>query len=233
MAADRVDFVDEDDTRRIALGLLEHVAHAARAHADKHFDEIGTRDGEEGDAGFTRDRAGEQRLAGARRADEQRALRNLAAELGKFARIFEEFDDFLKLFARLVDAGNIVEGHAALLLGEHLGAALAEAHRARSIILLDLAEDEEGDAEDQHEGQRLDQQIDPDIALVGRLAVIFDAIVVEQLEQFGIADDIGREVFAIGQLAGNAVVGEDDFLHGAFLNLLTEFRIGHRRTGAL
>ncbi len=39
MTAHRVDFVDEYDARRILLGLLEHVAHAARADADEHFDE--------------------------------------------------------------------------------------------------------------------------------------------------------------------------------------------------
>ena len=40
MAADRVDFVDEDDAGRVLLGLLEHIAHAARADADEHFNEV-------------------------------------------------------------------------------------------------------------------------------------------------------------------------------------------------
>ena len=40
MTADRIDFVDEDDAGRILLGLLEHVAHAACADADEHFDEV-------------------------------------------------------------------------------------------------------------------------------------------------------------------------------------------------
>jgi len=37
-----VDFIDEDDARRVLLGLFEHVAHAARADADEHFDKIRT-----------------------------------------------------------------------------------------------------------------------------------------------------------------------------------------------
>ena len=41
MAADRVDFVDEDDAGRVLLGLLEHVAHARSADADEHLDEVG------------------------------------------------------------------------------------------------------------------------------------------------------------------------------------------------
>ena len=70
MAADRVDLVDENDARRVLLALLEQIAHARGAHADEHFDEIRTGHREEGPAGFAGDRLGEQRLAGARRADE-------------------------------------------------------------------------------------------------------------------------------------------------------------------
>src|SRR5215469_5057521 len=41
MTADRVDFVDEDDARRVLLGLLEHVTHARGTDADEHLDEVG------------------------------------------------------------------------------------------------------------------------------------------------------------------------------------------------
>ncbi len=76
MAPDRVDFVDEDDAGRVLLGLLEHVAHPARADADEHLDEVRARDGEERHVGFARDRPGGQGLAGARRADQQHAARD-------------------------------------------------------------------------------------------------------------------------------------------------------------
>src|SRR3546814_4222575 len=102
MATDGVDLVDEDDAGRVALGLFEHVAHARGADADEHLDEIGPRNGEEGNPRLAGDGAGEQGLAGAGRTDEQRALRNLAAELRKFGRVLQELDDFLQLLARLV-----------------------------------------------------------------------------------------------------------------------------------
>ncbi len=41
--ADRVDLVDEDDGRRVGLGLLEQVADPAGADADEHLDEVGAR----------------------------------------------------------------------------------------------------------------------------------------------------------------------------------------------
>ena len=81
MSTDRIDLVDEDDARRLLLGLLEHVAHARGADADEHLDEIGTGNREERHFGLAGNRLGEQGLAGTGRTDHQHAARNLAAEL--------------------------------------------------------------------------------------------------------------------------------------------------------
>ena len=85
LAADRVDLVDEDDAGRVALGLVEEVAHAAGADADEHLDELGAGDGEERHAGLAGDGAREQRLAGAGRADQQHAARDARAEAANFS----------------------------------------------------------------------------------------------------------------------------------------------------
>ena len=79
MPADCVDFVDENNAGRGFLALFEHVAHPARADADEHLDEVRTADGKEGHVRFTSDGASEQRLACARRADEEDAFGNAAA----------------------------------------------------------------------------------------------------------------------------------------------------------
>src|SRR5205807_9574507 len=81
MSADGVDLVDEDDARRVLLALLEQIADARRADADEHLDEVRAADREERDVRFARHGAGEQRLAGARRAHQQHALRNASAKL--------------------------------------------------------------------------------------------------------------------------------------------------------
>ena len=52
MAANGVDFVDEDDARRVLLALFEEVADAACAHAHKHLHKIRTGNGEERDVGL-------------------------------------------------------------------------------------------------------------------------------------------------------------------------------------
>ena len=112
MAADRVDFVDEDDARRILLRLVEHVAHTARADADEHFNEVRARNCEERHIRFACDGASEQRLAGSGRADQQRAARNAPAEPLELLRIAQELDDLLQLFLRLVAPGDVVKGDA-------------------------------------------------------------------------------------------------------------------------
>jgi hypothetical protein len=62
------------------------------------------------------------------RADQQHALRDLAAEALELLRVAQEVHDLLELGLRLVDAGDVVEGDAALLLGQQLRLGLAEAH---------------------------------------------------------------------------------------------------------
>ena len=127
--AEGVELIDEDDAGRFLLGLLEHVADAGRADADEHFDEVGTAEAEERHARFAGDGFGEQRFAGARRADEEHALGNAAAEhLVLFGRL-EELDDFAELIDGLFDAGDVFERDFDVFLGEQLAAAAAEGHR--------------------------------------------------------------------------------------------------------
>ena len=95
-AAQRVELVDEDDGRRLGARLLEQVAHPRRAHADEHLDELAARDGEERHAGLARHRPGQQRLAGAGRADQQHALGHVRAQPAVLLRVLEEIDDLFK-----------------------------------------------------------------------------------------------------------------------------------------
>ena len=118
MAAHSVDFIDEDDARRVFLALLEQIADAACAHADEHLDEIRTRDREERHIRFARNRAREQCLAGSRRPDQQHAFRNAPAEFLEFLRVLQEIDDFVELFLGFIDSGDVLECRFLLLRRE-------------------------------------------------------------------------------------------------------------------
>ena len=179
MATDRVDFVDEDDAGSVLLALLEEVANAACANADEHLHEVRAGDGEEGHVGFAGNCAGEQRLAGSRRSDEQDALGNAAAELLELLRLAKELDDLLQLFLGFVDAGHILERDFLLLHGEQARAALAERQRLVSAAL-HLAEHEEPQQAENKDRRELDKDIYPAIpggVLDGRV----DLVVLENL----------------------------------------------------
>src|SRR6185295_12090152 len=151
MTADRVDLVDEDDARRVLLALLEQVAHARRADADEHLDEVGAADREERHVRLARDRARQQRLAGSRWAHQQNALRDPSAELLELLRFLEELDDFLQLVFRFVDASDVLERDLLLRAGGQLRLALAERERFVAAAL-HLAHEEDPEADDEEEG---------------------------------------------------------------------------------
>ena len=104
---------------------------------------------EERHLGLAGDRPGEQRLAGARRADHQHAARDLAAELLELGRVAQELDELADFFLGLVATGDVGEGDLDLVLALQLGARAAEAHRALAAALLHLAHEVDPDADEQ------------------------------------------------------------------------------------
>ena len=235
MAADRVDLVDEDDARRVLLGLLEHVAHAAGADADEHLDEVGTGDREERHLGLAGDRLGQQGLAGAGRADHQHAARDLAAQLLEARRVAQEFDQFGDFFLGLVATGNVGEVDLGLILVEQLGARLAERHRALAgTAALHLPHHEQPEADDQQHRQEVHEDgAQRDAA--GRLLLDHvDALLAQDVDQVAVERRIGLHLVAVLQgvldlrNAGAAFVSEDHLLHVAVIDLVEELRVGGR-----
>ena len=184
-----VDLVDEDDARRLLLGLLEHVAHPRRAHADEHLHEVRAGDGEERHLRFAGDGARQQRLAGAGRADHQRAARDAPAQALELARVAQELDQLLHVFLGLVDAGDIREGGLDLFLGEQARLALAEGHRvaapAEAALHLPHQQHEHGD--DDENGEAGDEQLRPEALLLRLLAFHVDVGVEQVVEQLRVA----------------------------------------------
>ncbi len=207
LAADRVDLVDEDDARRVALGLVEQVAHAAGADADEHLHELGAGDAEEGHAGLAGDRAGHERLAGARRAHQEDAARDARAERVELLGVLEELHDLLELRLGLVDAGHVRERHDGLVAEEHPGPALAEAH-GLVVGALGLPHHEEEEAADQQDRQEgPDQQADPLARLRCLLAREGDRRGLDAADLGGLRD--------VGEDVGEADAGDDHRVVGA------------------
>src|ERR1700739_917486 len=115
VTSNSVNFIDKDDAGRILLALLEKVAHAARADAHEHLDEIRARNREERNICLAGDCPRQQGLTGSRRSNQQYAFGNAAAELLEFLRLTQKLDNLLELLLGLVNASNVLEGDLLLL----------------------------------------------------------------------------------------------------------------------
>jgi hypothetical protein len=131
-----------------------------------------------------------------RRADQQNALRYPAAQLRESTRGFHELDDFNQLLLRLVDAGDVLEGHVQLVLNVNLRFVFAESNEAR-LLGAHLFNEEVPDAHKQ------DQRKEPrkNVAEECRFNFPFknDFVLVEQRGQFRINAD-GSEGFGLARL---------------------------------
>ena len=156
LTTDGVDLINEDDARRVLLGLLEQIAHPGGADADEHLDEVRAGDGEEGHPGLPCDGAGQQRLAGSGRAVEQHAFGDFRAEGLIAPGVLQEVLDLVKLLDRLVGAGDVGKGGLRHVLGQQLGLRLAEAEAHPAAGLHPGEQDEQRHQEKQR--QHVDQQ---------------------------------------------------------------------------
>ena len=231
-AAHRVELVDEDDAGRHLARLLEQIAHARGADADEHLDELGARDREEPDARLARDRAREQRLAGARGPDQQHAARQARAEHAVALGVLQELDDLLQLGLGLVDAGDVGEGRLGVLLDVDLGAALADRHQAAGAHAArrHAPQQEDPDAEEDQRRHDPGQKCREEVLVAA--AAIGDAVLFELAREVEI-DPRGHEAagLALGRLldlADDAALGDQQIVDLALLEVVEELAVGQR-----
>src|SRR5579864_5100310 len=129
MTSDGIDFVDEDDAGSILLALLEKIAYAAGAYADKHLYKVRARDREEGNIGLARNCSCQQRFTSSGRPDQQDSLGNATAQFLELLRLAQELNDLAQLFLGLFYASHVFERDFLLLHGEQPRPALAKRQR--------------------------------------------------------------------------------------------------------
>ena len=194
----RVELVNEDDAGCRLARLLEQVADARGADADEHLDELGARDREKGHARLAGDGARQQRLSGARRADQQYALGDTGAQPAERFRIAQEGDDLLQLVFRLVDAGYVLERHLGVGLDIDLGARLADRHQPAEPLALRhaanaVSPDQVEDEDWQHPGQDRREKA------AGRRARDGDAVFLQLVGERGIDADRVEQLPPVGK----------------------------------
>ena len=165
LAAHGVDLVNEDDAGHGLFGLVEQVADTGRAHAHVHLNKVGAGNGVEGHPGLAGAGAGQQGLAGARRAHQQHAVGDARPQRVELFGALEELDDLFQLFFFLVLAGDVGKGGGLLVGGLVLDFGAAHVHdvAAAGAAPQHRKQDEAGAAqhgqieEDLHPGHRIPQ----------------------------------------------------------------------------
>ena len=229
LAAYGVDFVDEDDARRVFLSLGEKIAHAGRADADEHFYEVRAADAEKGNARFAGNGPGQQGFPRARRPEEQHALGNLGSDVVVLAGIAEKFDDFRQFFLRFVFAGNVFKGYLDFSFAVHLRMALAEVHHPAAAAL-GLLHDEKPHADENQNRQDRAQQAHPPRRLFRRLGDDVDLRVAQGRHHSRVRRGVRCKRRAVLQLTDDGVVVRNlDCVYLFLLNLIHEIRIGNFR----
>ena len=228
LAAHGVDFVDENEAGRVLLALSEQIAHARGAHAHEHFHKIRTRDGKEGHPGLARHGAGQQRLAGARRADEQHAFGNAAAQAGKLARIGQKLDHFGQFLFGLIHARHVGKGDAALLLGNHARSGTAEGH-GFAAAPLHLAHEENPHPDEQQHGEPRNKQGHEQRRVFGRLGLDDHLAFKQMIHQAGIVRGVGLKGRVVLRLALDDLPLNTHFLHIPAVHLGQKIAVGQGR----
>ena len=234
MPADSINFIDEHNARRILLGLFKHVTDTACTDAHDHFDKVRTGNREKRHIGFTRDGPRQQRLTRTRRANQQSTTWNFSAEPLELVRIFQEVDNLNDVVLGFINASNIIEGYAALLLREKLGSTLAKAHglaRAR----LHLPHQEDRHADNQNCWQPVNHQ-GTNQAVARRVAELhINALGAQQFQIFVSDDAECRDGLVVASLADDitshtAAQRIGHTLDRAVIHLVDEVRIAHFRS---
>src|SRR3990172_13070806 len=157
VAAYCVDLVNEEDTGRIAVRLVEQVAHTRGADTHEHLDELGAADREERHAGLAGHRLREQRLSSTGGPYQKDALGNASTQRGELLGVLQKLNNFLQLFLGLVHASHVQERDARPRAAEHTGAALAEVERL-VVRSLSLPQEEEDNGEDDDDREEVDEE---------------------------------------------------------------------------
>jgi hypothetical protein len=210
-------------------------SYARGADADEHLDEVRAADRVEGHAGLARDGAGEQRLAGAGRSEQEHALRDLGAHRLELGGVREVLLDLLELLDRLVHAGDVGERGLRLVLGDDLGARLAELHHAATATLR-LVHDPQEDPDDQQDRDQLEQEREQSGPVL-RVDLGRDAVVLEELDELvlRLVGVPGLEHRPVGELRSDGLVALEDLrlLDATGRDELDELRVRQRfATGA-
>src|SRR5690606_10345829 len=130
-ATDSVEFVDENNRRRVFTRLLEKIAYPCSANPHNHLDKLRRAHGKERHASRTCDGTREKGFTRSRGSDKEHSSRGCASETCILLGILKKIHDLDQFIFCLVDTSHIVEGDfRGRFFVEAFRATTAEPHHA-------------------------------------------------------------------------------------------------------
>ena len=175
LAANSIDFVDENNGRSDPSCLGKQVTDTAGAHAHIQFHKVGAGQGQKLHIRLPGHRAGQQRFTGAGRANQQNAMGNAGTDLGVLLGVPQEVHHLGQFFLFLVSAGYILKGYYIGIGHAQSGTGLAEI--VHGVIVVGLAHQQKPDHQQcqAHDQQRQDQIIEAEALFRGKMEALDDA----------------------------------------------------------
>jgi hypothetical protein len=135
-----------------------------------------------------------------------------------------KLDDLLQVLLGFVHARHVIEGHAAMTLGQKLRLGLAEAHGSPAARLHLAHEEDPHGNEEQHGEPGHEHAEQRRHVVLGRLGGDLHALLVQLVDQVGIVRRIGLEIAAVSKVSGDLIAGDGHILDVAALNLGKQLR---------
>mmetsp|Transcript_75804 Transcript_75804/g.136752 ORF Transcript_75804/g.136752 Transcript_75804/m.136752 type:complete len:473 (-) Transcript_75804:524-1942(-) len=244
LASHRIDLIDEDDAGSGLLRLSEEVPHTRSTDACEDLHELRGGTAEEGHTSLASYSLGQQSLAGARRADQQRALGDLGAQLGVAFAVLQEVHDLNKLLLSSVAASHVTELGPDIALLHHFCLGLAQlervlsahgaAHGAAGAAANGAAEEQDQAGDDPGDGPgKLRQEVQGTAAGVLVLHHHVHLARRKRVEEGVLDGDVGNQIHLVtrsvlvGELGSQHVFLDPHHLHVPLLDLLQEIGVVH------
>mmetsp|Transcript_2572 Transcript_2572/g.4000 ORF Transcript_2572/g.4000 Transcript_2572/m.4000 type:complete len:321 (-) Transcript_2572:551-1513(-) len=126
LTSNGIDLINEDDARRVLLGLVEHITHTRSSNTNKHLYKFGTRNGDEWHTCLSSNSLGEEGLTSTRGSIEDDTTRNAASVLGVSLGLLQKVNNLGELELGSITSSNFVESYTCV--GNHLDLRLGLAH---------------------------------------------------------------------------------------------------------
>ena len=232
-----IDFIDENNARRLLLGLLKHVTNAGGAHANEHFHEVRARNREEGHLRLPRNGLRQQGFTRTRGTHHQHPPRNMAAQALKLPGIAEKLHKLLDVILRLVHPRHVGKGSFDLVFAKQASLGLPETHGAAPAAgaTLHLAHKEHENGDDHQNGETGHQKLTPKGLLLRPRPLHGDAVGDQVVHQLRIVD-LGPDRFemvSIAELAANDEAVDHHFPNSVTLDRFHKLRIEQLLGGGL